>query len=406
MPLGSTPPAVCGECFSEIARTTFRWALCSCGNVNLGQQPSGPPQLWTDAYDSTQGPYPPTPVQVGGGVGINGDFTVNGAPVDIGGALWCSGATGVTTFQNAVVRQEAHIGGPLNSGGNFRILDNAYLGGPVRGTVNILKTLYAPNPPGGGVTAMATVTQPVTVMPPCDCSDTALLGKSIDQIVTAHATNNDNAVIGLNAGLLATPAGGPIRIDLPCGRYYLTGINQPGINVTIFAHGRTSLFVQGDVIGQTVSFVLDPTAEFDTFITGTIRIGGQFIVGSPNYPALSRTYIGGAAPVDLGGEAGRTAGNVYLGKSAFNVSSHLVIYGGLIVGSLSNQENIEIHYDRAVLSVPTCAPPPPMCHSCRECANGPCLAGKCAGSCTSSTQCCAPLICGPNGVCQVIGTPK
>jgi hypothetical protein len=405
IPVGTMPPAVCGECFSELARTTFRWALCSCGNVALGQQPSGPPQLWTDAYDSTLGPYPPTPVQVGGGVGINGDFTVNGGNVDIGGALWCSGPAGVTTQPQAVVRQEAHIGSALNAGANFRILDNAYVGGNIRGPLNVSKTLYTTNPPGGGVTAAAKVTQPVMVMPPCDCSDTALLGKSIDQIVAAHATNNDNSVIGLNSGALATASSSAIRLDLPCGRYYLTGINQPGTNVTIFAHGRTSLFIQGDVIGQTVSFVLDPTAEFDTFITGTIKIGGQFIVGSPNYPALSRTYIGGTAPVDLGGEAGRTAGNVYMGKSPLNVSSHLVIYGGFIVASLSNQENIEIHYDRAVLEVPVCAPPPPMCKSCRECANGPCLAGMCAASCTSSTQCCAPLIC-MNGKCQVVGTPQ
>ncbi|MDP9002921.1 MAG: hypothetical protein M3O46_22755, partial [Myxococcota bacterium] len=399
LPVATTPPNGCGECLNDLARATFRWALCSCGDVALQQQ------LFTDAYDSTKGPYPPAPLQTGGGVGVNGNFTGGGAPISIGGALWCTGAAGVATGFQATVSQETHVANALNAtGGALKILDNAWVGGNVGGTVNISKTLYVPTTAtvGAGVTSAMTVKQPVTVAPPCDCSDTALLGQSIDQIVTAHATNNDNAAIGLNAGALATPTMST-RLDLPCGRYYLTGINQPGTSVTVFAHGRTSLFIRGDVVGATVSFVLDPTATFDTFITGTVKASGQLIVGSPNYPALSRTYVGGTAPVDLSGEAGRTAGNLYVGKTPLNVSSHFVLYGGLIAASLANQENIEIHYDRAVLDLPKCGPPPPMCQGCKDCGNDPCINGMCSPTCTSSTQCCAPLICA-GGKCQVIGT--
>ncbi|MDP9035673.1 MAG: hypothetical protein M3O50_12785 [Myxococcota bacterium] len=389
LPLTGTHPECGKECYRDLAKTTFRWALCSCGNVALQQQ------LFTDAYDSTKGPYPPAPLQSGGGVGVNGDFTGGGGAVSIRGALWCSGPGGVTTASATNVSQEVHVANGLDGRGPTTLLDNAWVGGNVAGTVAVTKTLYAsPNATvARTVTSAATVRQPVSVMPPCDCSDTALLGGTIDAIVAAHASSNDNALLGLNANALATPSTTSIRLDLPCGRYYLTGINQPGTSVTIFAHGQTSLFIQGDVVGATVSFVLDPTAEFDTFITGTVKTSGQFIVGSPNYPALSRTYIGGTAPLDLLGEAGRTAGNLYMGKTPLNVSSHLVLYGGLIVGSLANQENIEIHYDRAVLDVPPCAPPPPMCGSCKDCGNQACINGSCNAGCTSNDQCCAPLLC-------------
>ncbi|MDP9151324.1 MAG: hypothetical protein M3O36_15485 [Myxococcota bacterium] len=400
LPLNPTTPECGKECYRDLAKTTFRWALCACGNVNLTQQ------LFTDAYDSTKGPYPPAPLQVGGGVGVNGDFTGGGGQVTIGGALWCAGPGGVTTASATTVSQEVHVANALNGRGPTTLRDNAWVGGNVSGAVAITKTLYAsPNATvAGSVTSAMTVRQPVMVAPPCDCSDTALLGKTIDTIVAEHATNNDNAFVGLNAGALATPSATSIRLDLPCGRYYLTGINQPGTSVTIFAHGQTSLFIQGDVVGATVSFVLDPTAEFDTFITGTIKTSGQFIVGSPNYPALSRTYIGGSAPLDLLGEAGRTAGNLYMGKTPLNVSSHLVLYGGLIVNSLANQENIEIHYDRAVLDVPACAPPPPMCGTCKDCGNQACINGSCNTGCMTSDQCCAPLLC-VQGTCVAVG-PK
>lgn len=235
VPVGTTPPATCGECFRDIARSTFRWALCSCGNVALGQQ------LMTDAYDSTKGPYPPNPRQLGGGVGVNGNFTSAGAAVNIGGALWCSGPTGVATNSAATVSQETHVANSLSAaGGTLRILDNAWVGGNVSGAVNVAKTLYVSPTAAvaGGVTAAATVKQPVTVAPPCDCSDTALLGQSINQIVAAHATNNDNAVIGLNAAALATPSSTSIRLAL---RPLLSDGHQPGWDV------RHDIRPRGDV---------------------------------------------------------------------------------------------------------------------------------------------------------------
>ncbi len=387
------------DCLGNIAQGTFRWALCSCSDITLGAS------LLTASYDSTKGPYPPNPKEYSGGVGLNGTFSGGQqGTVDVGGAFWSSGANGVAMSTPSNVRREGHIGHNLTATNSpLKIWEDDYAGGNVTGTsaINIVKTLYVdPNATvAGNVTFASKVTKAVSVLPPCDDCGNKLL--PIATWITAAATKNDNALINLDPNALATAGGGTrARLELPCGVYYLTKINKPGTSVTVFAKGRTALFIDGDVVGNIVSFVLDPNAEFDVFIKGTITTSGELVVGSPNHPALSRTYIGGSTPLTLSGEAGRTGGNLYAAYAPVNVTSHLVLYGGLNAGSFSNQENAEIHYDRDVLTIgKDCPPPPPMCGDCKDCNNQACINGKC-DMCTNSSQCCPPLVC-INGTCKV-----
>lgn len=387
-----------GGCAGTIASTTFRWALCSCGTVTLSTS------LITDGYDSSLGPYPPSPKQLGGGVGANGTFTgPTSNELEIGGALFCSDAIGITTNSPAQVKQDLNTNGSLTAGNDtLGIAGDATVKGNVSTTssIAIAKTLFvsASSTIGPNVTRASTVTKAINVAPPCDCD----VGKKvpIQAIVTAAATANDNAKIGLAAGVLATPLATASRLDLPCGKYYLTGINQPGRNVTIYAHGRTAVFIDGNVVGQVVSFTLEPLAELDVFVTGTVTAGGELILGSPNFPALSRTYIGGASTLLLSGEAGRLAGNIYAADAPVDVTSHLALYGGLYAKTFTNSETAEIHFDRGVLSAGNdCnSPPPPAgCGSCKDCNNQACIAGKC-DKCADSSQCCAPLVC-VDGTC-------
>lgn len=401
---GLGPPVkVDKDCTGKVGATTFRWALCSCGDVALTAS------LLTDAYDSTKGPYPPSPKEVGGGVGINGGYSgpVSNS-VDIGGALWSSAASGVATRSPSTVRQEGHFAGPLSSSVDpLSILDDTYAAANVTTTssIAISKTLYvSPGATvGSGVTAAATVTKPVTVPPPCDCGASRI---AVDKFIAAAAAKNDDATIGLDPALLATPSasGASARLDLPCGIYYLTKIDKPGSSVTIFAHGRTGVFIDGDVVGQVVSFVLDPTAELDVFVKGNVTTGGELVIGSPNFPALSRTYVGGSATLTLSGEAGRLGGNLYAAYAQVDVTSHLILYGALYANGFTNSEAAEIHYDRAVLEVgKDCPPPvgpPPGCTSCKDCDNQACIAGAC-GKCGSSSDCCPPLTC-IGGACKLV----
>ncbi len=404
LPVGASPvKCECGgppiqngkDCLGNIAQTTFRWALCSCGDVSLASQ------LFTDSYDSTKGPYPPNPKEYSGGVGLNGAYTGPVSnPVEVGGALWSSGAS-VATRSPTDVRREAHIAGTLTATVDpLTIFEDAYVGGNVTGTSSITmkKTLYiSPNASvNGNVTFVSKVQQAINVAEPCDCGPKRL---PIATWVAAAAATNDNAAITLDANVLATPGGGTrLRLDLPCGIYYLTKINKPGSSVTINAKGRTALFIDGDVVGQIVSFVLDPNAEFDVFIKGSITAGGELVIGSPNHPALSRTYVGGAQTLLLSGEAGRLGGNLYAAYAPVNVTSHVALYGGIYAGSFSSVEQTDIHYDRDITRVGRdCPPPPPMCGDCKDCNNQACINGKC-DMCTNSSQCCPPLVC-VNGGC-------
>src|SRR5262249_54136052 len=139
-----------------------------------------------------------------------------------------------------------------------------------------------------------------------DCAPAKLV--PITGLVAAHRPpHNDNAAIALDASAFESP-NVALRLDLPCGSYYLTKIATSNA-LTIAAHGRVALFIDGDVsASDSLAFVLDPSAELDIFIAGNLKASETLVIGSPNYPALSRTYVAGtdtlrlSADVRLGGE--------------------------------------------------------------------------------------------------------
>src|SRR5579883_1278177 len=99
---GSGPPAiVAGDggvvCAGGIAQSTFRFALCTCDGLVTDHV------LATDAFDGAQGPYDPAHAKIGGSVGSDGNVNAS-AKVDVGGSLWASDPTGLTT--NAAMRSE------------------------------------------------------------------------------------------------------------------------------------------------------------------------------------------------------------------------------------------------------------------------------------------------------------
>jgi hypothetical protein len=105
--------------------------------------------------------------------------------------------------------------------------------------------------PAGGI-----VRGPVSFPPPCDWSANQLV--PVTAMVQAAASSNDNAAIGLDANVLASPSS-PSRLDLPCGSYYLSSIH-PSVAVTIWAHGQTALYIGQDVQpSDNLAFGVDPT---------------------------------------------------------------------------------------------------------------------------------------------------
>src|SRR5262249_14434787 len=157
--------------------------------------------------------------------------------------------------------------------------------------VKIGGKLYVPDGANVGVTpAGGIVRGPVSFPPPCDCSPSQLV--PVTAMVQAHASpNNDNAAIGLDANVLSSPDA-PTRLDLPCGSYYLSSIHTSKA-VTIWAHGQTALYIGKDVLpSDDLAFGVDPTGALDVFIAGTLDSSAHLTIGSPAYPALTRTYVG------------------------------------------------------------------------------------------------------------------
>ncbi len=408
-----------GRCAGAVAETSFRWAICACRSVSI----SG--RLVTDGFDSSRGAY--TPGGLGAGVGTNGTFSCSDTTA-VGGALWIGNAGPWGNSSPYTVQQVLRINGDYGGSGTLTARDEAYVNGAVRTSSTVAVTGALHLPVGamieGDVTARRLAREAVTVTPPCDCSAESRV--PVASFISEARTRNDNARLGLDPGALmaiSTPA----RLDLPCGRYYLRGISSAA-PVTIVAHGRTALFIDGDIAqGAALTITLDPTAELDVVLGGRFGVSGALTLGSPSYPALMRVYVASTEGFSLTSGAS-VAANLYLPDGRLGTAGPLEVYGGLVVGELSSSSPVTIHYDRAVLRVgdpchpPPVAPPPdagtapdasmptdaarpdsgttPMCTSCRDCANQACVGGRC-GACRTDADCCAPLQCWM-GQCVVI----
>jgi hypothetical protein len=398
-----------GACAGNLAQTTFDWALCSCTNVGLSDS------FFTDAFDSTQGPY--MPGGIGGGVGLDGSLN-SSSGMTIGGTLWASAATGISTSASATVKGELHVGGPVSA--TINVSGDAYIKGNVSGGVHIAKTLYHP----GGKTGVAgtygaIMDVPVDVKPPCAACPLQPAGAiPVAMMVLARKTSNDNASIGLDAAIFSKP-NPPRRLDLPCGSYYLNSIENSE-SLTIYAHGHVALFVGGSIsTSNDLTLTLAPDATFDIFVGGTINTSASLVIGSLNYPALTRVYVGGNGTVSF--SSGVTlAGNLYAAAANVNWSAGADIYGSVYAGSFDASSSVRIHYDRQVVQAGQgCPPPAPSgsdggtttttdaggippsgCNSCTDCNNQACIMNMCS-ACTDSSQCCAPLVCS-NGSCGLI----
>jgi hypothetical protein len=73
------------------------------------------------------------------------------------------------------------------------------------------------------------------------------------------------------------------------------------------------------------------------------------------------------------------------------------LFGAVFANAVSSASTLTIHYDEAILSSSSC-PSPMTCATCNDCNGQACIGGTCTG-CTTSSDCCPPLVCGPQGRC-------
>jgi hypothetical protein len=387
-------------CVGNLAQVSFNWGIGSCHQIGSSSS------IFVDGFNSLVGGYDPANPMVGGGVGANATINDDGA-ANMYGDLWASntagprGGGGPITSGTVMLTSAKDVHHDLYCGGNLSggptVDDKAY----VVGTGQV-------SGPANPATKVPSVKQAVNCTP-----------IDINAIVAnrAGSNNDNNNVTPALAPDILTKGGAPARIDLPCGNFYFTGITQP---TTIVAHGRTAIYIQGNIsAGGDLKFTLDPTAELDVFVTGTVTTGSSLSIGSANYPALTRVYVGttGSFTVQSGAIYGA---NIWAANAHVIWESATDYFGTIVVGDLDNQSDARLHQDTAILSAgQTCPQPgsmgggptgpgklpdggiaPTGCTTCTDCGNQACLPSGQCGACTTSAECCAPLVCS-NGVCVV-----
>ncbi len=324
------------QCTAVVSALTHRYALCVCSTFQVGQQVN------TSAFDSTG---LTTGNDVTAAVGINGDLD-SSAKLSLGGALHIAGAGGAVVGP-LELRESLRVGGPLTTTASENSIGtDAYVAGNITGKVDINGTLHVPAGAtvGPAVTATMTVREPVSVPAPCDCSPQLA---SIAQEVAGLSTVNDNAAGGLAPNRLQA-SDAPVALDIPCGRFFLSAINTKA-DVALTVHGRALIAVMGDLTARGgFTITLDPGAEVDLLVMGTLSVAGGGLFGNKSAPSRVRIWI--ASDKVLLDNSPIVGAVIHAPVAAVSAPQGFELYGSLLSRSLTFGGGLNVHYDRAILT--------------------------------------------------------
>lgn len=345
---GDGPPVLVGDggdatdvCTGNLAEATFAHAICSCEDLALSAA------LVTDSFDSSAGPY--TPGGSAGAVASNGAVRSN-ATMDVRGDLTAAGAGGVSAGISAAILGNLASGADLGDAtATIDVGGDSSVAGDINLTnLSVAGTLTVPAASTIAVSGTgsfgALVRAPVTVAPPCACAADQLL--DVAGFVRAHQNANYNDTIPITPAQL-DGFSGTTELALPCGLYYLQTINGTG-RLTIRASGRVALFVDGDVgLQDLFTISLDPGAQLDLFITGSVTSSAALKLGDPTRPSSLRIYLANAASLDVSADS-TIAANVYAPQTVINLSGAAEIFGALFVRRIAAASGLTVHYDESV----------------------------------------------------------
>lgn len=380
----SIPIPTGGRCVGDLGPKLFRFAVCAC----TGGQVSG--TFRTDSFKSGGGGAASdvASIAANGSIATNSHATIGGS-VYGGGVALATGQPAVSLSADGTIARDVRAGGDVVVNGVFQVSGDLYTSGDVKIMSGSLATVgkvhVAPGHSAAGVTAGGgVVTESVTVVPPCDCTDKI----DVAAIAAAFATSNDNAMANVTTTALDYPAG---AVKLDCGRYYFDRI--AGGDVTLHVTGRAGIFIGGDLkVTGALTIDLSPGAEVDLFIAGNFSLNGPAMLGSVSAPAKVRVYVGGTT-MDISGNVSVGA-NLYAPNADLAIASSFEMSGAVYAHRLAFSGDFAIHYDESILDVTGCAPTGGGCKTCNDCAGKTpaCKGGACVG-CTTTADCCAPLVC-------------
>jgi hypothetical protein len=378
-------------CAGDFAARTFRFALCSCADLDLAAT------FGTDSFDGTVGPYTPAATAPGGApVGTNGNASVQmGAEVQ--GTLVVAGMGPSTIGDNEIIHGDLKTAGDLVVGSTVLVVRDAWIHGNLTAPsgMSIARNLFYPPgvvPPLSLAVGYMKIPGDFSVQPPCAC-DTGR-ADILAAVKDARGLNN-NEVAALAPGYLADPhPTGPIH--LPCGRYYVDEVwgTAP---VRLVIEGHVVLFVGGNFVAWD-GLALDVAAdgELDVFVGGNFTLGTAQTWGEPLHAGSVRFYAAG--PSTTLGTATMFAGNLYA-PTATLVTQPIEIFGSIAAAGVGSTDGLAIHFDRSVLdSGADCDGERvrPSCGTSSDCQGiDGCVAGACGG-CQKDSDCCDPLVCDPS----------
>jgi hypothetical protein len=337
-----------GECAGEIAEETFQFALCACETISAQ---SG---LELDAFDSRVGPYGGSNRSSDGHLGVNAGLEMDGK-LTVHGAAYAGGG-GFSVGPQSSISSTLYADGPARQDNSSTSIGrNAFINGDVLGRFEIAGELHVPATATVAQNVRVdgpTVREPITSFAPCPCGQDDIL--DVAALTTFGAMHNDNdarAGTSSTSFTLTSTAyadGGPGTLRLPCGRYYLTRLVQPG-GLTIVVEGRTVLFVDGDLtIGGNFDLMLDgDDAEVDLFVRGSLSIGASARFGDASRPSKVRTYVGGDGEIVLSASA-IFGGNLYAPRANVRFDASSTLYGALFAKNARFDGSSNIHFDSAV----------------------------------------------------------
>jgi hypothetical protein len=407
-----------GLCAGEVAEEAFQFALCACRDIVDAQS-----QLNVDSFDSSLGTYGATVAGGGVNIGDDGNIGINhqlvrfDAQLNLRGSIFIGGGGLGVRGSSYISRNVVAAGSSTGAPAATTIERNMFNDGDVTGRYIINGDLHVPS--GANVTQTTvngmTIEEPIRTRLPCACGPNEILDiPAVTEYGRTHNDNDETMVVTSTAW----ENGGPSNIVLPCGRYYITRINQPG-SIRIVAEGRTVLFVDGDITAQSLSIELEGDAEMDIFVNGNIDLQAATDFGQVDAPSKVRTYVGGTGAIDLTASA-FFGGNLYAPRADVFFGASANMFGALVARDIYFAGSADIHFDSAIRGAgDTCEEPPvgtdggvpdggdagsvdatpdagmgEMCTDCSECgAPSGCRADGTCGECESDADCCAPLLC-------------
>jgi hypothetical protein len=380
-------------CAGWTARRAFSHAICSCGDLEVAAV------LASNALDSSTGAEEDE--RSGASVGVNGDYG-GGEYVRVGGSLTVLGTAPVESRGGIDVAGDLRLVAPATASGPIFVGRDAWLLGTTSSAslATVGRNLHlGPNGSLGtpAVVAGETVRGPFELPPACACADDELI--DIAGIVGQGMTLNDNGRLGVSLDALRDVVS-PTQITLSCGRFAFGEISGDAA-IELRISGRVLLFVDGDVAaGRRFSLELEPGAALDWFISGSLSMSPESLIGDNTRLGAVRIYVLGADTIALPGTA-RFSANLYAPRAPLTVGLLGSVYGAAFGATITSQGPLLARYDRSVLRADDdCGlSPPTRCNACDQCSTGKACVGGVCTACVTDADCCFPLAC-EAGACQ------